>query len=411
MEFKKLPPSSEQAYSYSFCEKKKAASGSSLLVVSSSFLILSLIFLFGSSVGTSVFQPLFHGFGGTIHTTSTATTSAVTDVSSGFDDFGEMGRTYKENLSEDSKTASRLSSSNENCDIYKGKWVRDENVEPYYPVGSCPHIDKGFNCHVNGRPNEDYLRWRWQPDDCNLPSLNATDFLERLRGMRIVFVGDSQNRNMWKSLVCMLRHGVANTSRVHKIPGKNYFMGFIYEDYNCSLQYVSAPFLVRETSVKLENGTTATETLRLDLMHKKSWAFRDADVIVFNTGQWWNYEKTSKGGGEWNTGGQCHKETEPNFSEAFLRKYPTKMKVVENVLQKMKTPVIYMNISRLTDYRKDGHPSIYRTEYKTEEERVAALHSQDCSHWCLPGVPDVWNQLMYASLLQFGQGPWTKTEY
>ncbi|RZC93995.1 hypothetical protein C5167_016689 [Papaver somniferum] len=255
--------------------------------------------------------------------------------------------------------------------------------------------------------------------------LNPTDFLERLRGKRIIFVGDSQNRNMWKSLVCMLRHGVANTSR----------------DYNCSVQYVSAPFLVRETSVKLENGTTLTETLRLDLMHKKSWAFRDADVIVFNTGQWWNYEKTSKGenyyqegtfvypklkvlkafekalntwgnwvdenidtnrtqvifrgysfthfqGGQWNTGGHCHKETEPNF-------------------RKMKTPVIYMNISRLTDYRKDGHPSIYRTE----EERVAALHSQDCSHWCLPGVPDVWNQLMYASLLQFGQGPWTKTEY
>ncbi|XP_026460115.1 protein trichome birefringence-like 2 isoform X2 [Papaver somniferum] len=375
-----------------------------------------------------------------------------------------MGRTYEETFSEESKNSSHLSSSNENCDIYKGKWVRDENVEPYYPVGSCPHIDKGFDCHANGRPNEDYLRWRWQPDDCNLPSLNATDFLERLRGKRIVFVGDSQNRNMWKSLVCMLRHGVANTSRVHKIPGKNYFMGFIYEDYNCSLQYVSAPFLVSETSIKLENGTTATETLRLDLMHKKSWAFRDADVIVFNTGQWWNYEKTSKGenyyqegtfvypklkvlkafekalntwgkwvdqnidtnrtqvifkgysfthfkSGQWNTGGQCHKETEPNFSEIFLRKYPTKMKIVENVLRRMKTPVIYMNISKLTDYRKDGHPSIYRTEYKTEEERVAALHSQDCSHWCLPGVPDVWNQLMYASLLKSGQGPWTKRVY
>ena len=52
------------------------------------------------------------------------------------------------------------------------------------------------------------------------------------------------------------------------------------------------------------------------------------------------------------------------------------------VIPKMKTPVIYMNISRLTDYRKDGHPSIYRMEYKTAEEQTAAEQHQDCSHWC-----------------------------
>ncbi|MCL7023985.1 hypothetical protein MKW94_011806, partial [Papaver nudicaule] len=57
---------------------------------------------------------------------------------------------------------------NEKCDIYKGRWVRDEN-KPYYPPGSCPHIDKDFNCHLNGRLDGDYLRWRWQPDDCNMP--------------------------------------------------------------------------------------------------------------------------------------------------------------------------------------------------------------------------------------------------
>ncbi|KAI3837678.1 hypothetical protein MKW98_027037, partial [Papaver atlanticum] len=57
---------------------------------------------------------------------------------------------------------------NEKCDVYKGRWVRDEN-KPYYPPGSCPHIDRDFDCHLNGRPDGDYLRWRWQPDDCNMP--------------------------------------------------------------------------------------------------------------------------------------------------------------------------------------------------------------------------------------------------
>lgn len=41
--------------------------------------------------------------------------------------------------------------------------------------------------------------------------------------------------------------------------------------------------------------------------------------------------------------------------------------------------------------RKDAHPSIYTGH---------GGHTNDCSHWCLPGVPDTWNMLLYASLVQ-----------
>ncbi|CAG7882379.1 unnamed protein product [Brassica rapa] len=43
--------------------------------------------------------------------------------------------------------------------------------------------------------------------------------------------------------------------------------------------------------------------------------------------------------------------------------------------------------------RKDAHPSRYR-EPGTPEDAP-----QDCSHWCLPGVPDTWNEILYAQLL------------
>ncbi|KAF6135002.1 hypothetical protein GIB67_014051 [Kingdonia uniflora] len=228
-------------------------------------------------------------------------------------------------------------------------------------------------------------------------------------------------------------------------------------DYNCSVDFVSAPFLVRESSFSGRNGSV--DTLRLDLMDRTTSMYHDADVIVFNTGHWWTHEKTSKGenyyqegnhvyprlkvmeafqkalntwvrwvdnnvdrnrtqvffrgysvthfrGGQWNSGGQCHKETEPIFNDTFLAKYPSKMRALEQVLPRMKTPVMYMNISKLTDYRKDAHPSIYRKVYTTVEEHIAAEASQDCSHWCLPGVPDTWNELLYASLLRVGRGSW-----
>ncbi|KAK6922254.1 PC-Esterase [Dillenia turbinata] len=344
------------------------------------------------------------------------------------------------NISYDSGAAKVENNFYEKCNIFDGRWARDDS-KPYYPPGSCPYIDRDFDCHLNGRPDDGYLKWKWQPNDCDIPNMNATDFLERLRGKKLVFVGDSLNRNMWESLVCILRHSVTNKKR----------------DYNCSVDFVSSPFLVRESSFNGVNGSF--DTLRLDLMDKMTSMYHDADVIIFNTGHWWTHEKTSRGedyyqegnyvhprlkvlkaykralttwakwvdrnidakktqvffrgysvthfrGGQWNSGGQCHQETEPIFNSNFLAKYPSKMRALDHVLLEMQTPVIYLNISRLTDYRKDAHPSIYRKEYKTEEEKAAALSSQDCSHWCLPGVPDTWNELLYASLLQHGQGSW-----
>ncbi|RDX83024.1 Protein trichome birefringence-like 34, partial [Mucuna pruriens] len=58
------------------------------------------------------------------------------------------------------------------------------------------------------------------------------------------------------------------------------------------------------------------------------------------------------------------------------------MRVVENVLDDLKgrgLNVQMLNIRQLSDCRKEGHPSIYRKQ----------LH-----HWCLPGVPAVWNELL-----------------
>ncbi|XP_020268751.1 protein trichome birefringence-like 2 isoform X2 [Asparagus officinalis] len=324
------------------------------------------------------------------------------------------------------------------CNIFNGRWVRDE-TEAFYPGGSCPYIDIDFDCHKNGRPDDEFLRWRWQPNDCDIP------------------------RNMWESLVCILRHSVKDKRRVYEASGKHNFKtrgyySFKFKDYDCSVDYVRSTFLVRELYFKNKNGSE-DERLRLDLLDETTSAYREADVIVFNTGHWWTHEKTSSGidyyqegnhvypvlkvmkaytkalttwanwvdknidssktqvvfrgyslthfrGGQWNSGGQCHKETEPIFNETFLSKYPAKMRAAESVFEQMKTPVIYLNISRLTDYRKDGHPSIYRKTYKTTEEHKAAEMTQDCSHWCLPGIPDTWNELLYASLLLNGKGSW-----
>ncbi|KAF2314806.1 hypothetical protein GH714_033656 [Hevea brasiliensis] len=66
--------------------------------------------------------------------------------------------------------------------------------------------------------------------------------------------------------------------------------------------------------------------------------------------------------------------------------------VVEKLLRGIQKPVYLLNVTALSQLRKDGHPSVYGH---------GGHNDMDCSHWCLPGVPDTWNQLLYALLLQF----------
>ena len=102
-------------------------------------------------------------------------------------------------------------------------------------------------------------------------------------------------------------------------------------------------------------------------------------------------------GGDWDSGGSCYGETEPVFNGTILDNYPLKMKIVEEVIQGMKVPVKLLNVTRLTNFRKDGHPSVYGKS--TMAGNKVSTRRQDCSHWCLPGVPDAWNELIYATLL------------
>ncbi|KAL3626578.1 Protein trichome birefringence-like 4 [Castilleja foliolosa] len=340
------------------------------------------------------------------------------------------------------------------CDVFDGQWVADENFGPAYEPGSCPFVDDSFNCFKNGRPDSDYLRLKWKPHACEIPRFDGLKMLKLLKGKRIVFVGDSLNRNMWESLVCGLRESLTDKRRVIEVSGRGQFksLGFYsfkFKDFNCSIDFIKSPFLVQEWNFSDKAGTRR-ETLRLDIMESSYNKYYDADMIVFNTGHWWTHQKTFKGknyfqegsfvysklevadayrralktwsqwvddnidssrtrvfftgysashfkGGQWNSGGSCDGETRPITNDAHLGPYPWMMRVLETEISRMKTPVFYLNITKMTDYRKDGHPSIFRQPAPT---RKNGSFFQDCSHWCLPGVPDSWNELLYAVLVK-----------
>ena len=94
-------------------------------------------------------------------------------------------------------------------------------------------------------------------------------------------------------------------------------------------------------------------------------------------GKDWNQPKRS-----------CSGELQPLSGSTYPAGLPPATTILNNVLRKMSTPVYLLDITLLSQLRKDAHPSAYSGDHA----------GNDCSHWCLPGLPDTWNQLLYAAL-------------
>lgn len=68
--------------------------------------------------------------------------------------------------------------------------------------------------------------------------------------------------------------------------------------------------------------------------------------------------------------------------------------VLQKVLREMAFPVQYQDITAMSALRRDGHPSIYARSSGENSNQQLRDQNSDCSHWCLPGVPDTWNEIL-----------------
>lgn len=75
--------------------------------------------------------------------------------------------------------------------------------------------------------------------------------------------------------------------------------------------------------------------------------------------------------------------------------------IIADVAGNMTVPVTVLNVTLMGAFRSDAHIG-------TWSHPSSIL---DCSHWCLPGVPDAWNELVFSYLLTTGKFSFAELGY
>ncbi|XP_058075244.1 xylan O-acetyltransferase 14 isoform X2 [Magnolia sinica] len=292
------------------------------------------------------------------------------------------------------------------CDLSSGRWVFDNVSYPLYSERQCTYMSDQLACEKYGRTDFMYQNWRWQPHQCDLPRFNATTLLERLRGKRLVFVGDSLNRGQWVSMVCLIESVIPSSLKsMHSNGSLNAFKAL---EYNALVEFYWAPLLVESNSDDPVNHRLPDRIIRANSITKHAKHWMSADILVFNSYLWWRRSKMKVLADEWGAAEDqnCYNEREPVTKDGYSGRASDgrMMSLVDATIQRLRergVNVRILNITQLSEYRKDGHPSIYRKQWEplTEEQISKPTSYADCIHWCLPGVPDVWNELLYASII------------
>lgn len=81
--------------------------------------------------------------------------------------------------------------------------------------------------------------------------------------------------------------------------------------------------------------------------------------------------------------------TQHPLSEARGRDRSLYSDTVLEVVKNMTVPVTVLDITSMSALRSDAHVGNWSDIPLTP----------DCSHWCLPGVPDMWNEIVLSYLL------------
>ncbi|XP_010549948.1 PREDICTED: protein trichome birefringence-like 21 [Tarenaya hassleriana] len=338
----------------------------------------------------------------------------------------------------------------EKCDYFSGEWVSNPEA-PYYTNTTCWAIHEHQNCIKYGRPDTEFMKWRWKPDGCELPVFNPIEFLQIVSGKAMAFVGDSISRNQVQSLLCLLSR-VEYPQDISPTADTD-FRTWKYPSYNFTVHALWSPFLVSSTEAD-PSGPDKTGLFNLYIDEfDPIWMAEigQLDYLIISSGHWffrpvifyenrqlvgchycglanvtvlpldYGYRKALRTvlkaildnfagvaffrtfsphhfeGGPWNKGGDCirtrpYRRNETVFRDENLEFHNIQLeefRAAEEEAVKKGLRLRLIDTTQAMLLRPDGHPGKYG-----HPPNAQVTLFKDCVHWCLPGPIDTWNDFL-----------------
>ncbi|KAH6810317.1 TRICHOME BIREFRINGENCE-LIKE 16 [Perilla frutescens var. frutescens] len=367
-------------------------------------------------------------------------------------DLNQMNEPYNER--KDQNRVAVSSQKKQACNYGKGRWVADDRRPLYSGFGCKQWLSEMWSCRLTQRKDFSYEGYRWQPNDCEMPEFRGAEVLRRMQDKTIAFIGDSLGRQQFQSLMCMASDGeekpevesvewkyglsiprgaIRPDGWAYRFPITNTTILYYWSASLCGIEPINITDPATEYAMHLDRPPAFLEQY-----------LPQFDVVILNTGHHWNRGKLRANrwvmyaegkpvtnrklaemgnaknytlhsiarwldsritlhphlkvflrtisprhfsNGEWNTGGNCDNPT-PLLKGSEVFQNRSSDPVVEDAVRG--TKVKLLDITALSELRDEAHISHY--------SRKASEGINDCLHWCLPGIPDTWNELFYAQL-------------
>ncbi|XVE70726.1 hypothetical protein DITRI_Ditri10aG0093900 [Diplodiscus trichospermus] len=365
-----------------------------------------------------------------------------------------VDRTPPSDFTESSPDLEIVRIQNKACNYAKGKWVIDDRRPLYSGFGCKQWLAPMWACRLMQRQDFAFEKLRWQPKDCEMEEFEGSKFLKRMRNNTLAFVGDSLGRQQFQSLMCMINGrkdspdvldvgeeyglvippgGKRPNGWAYRFPSTNTTVLYYWSSTLCDLE----PLNVKDPHTEYAMHLDRPPAFLHQFLHK-------IDVLVLNTGHHWNRGKLRAnkwimyvGGvpntnrkiaemgraknftvhstvkwidsqlpkhphlkvfyrsisprhfvnGDWNTGGSCDNTAPMSIGKEVLQEESSDYSAASAVRG---TGVKLLDITALSQVRDEGHISRFSI--------TASPGVQDCLHWCLPGVPDTWNEILFAQI-------------